>query len=659
MYVSEEETLSLKEVCEILSVSSATVGNWIRLGKLTASEDGKTFPKSLIEKLAEDIRSGKDGRLKSRRNKKGTSGKTLYAGYILNERNVRAAENMVAGCGSLDENELRTMLAYFAVMLYDSSAGTSFADNFFDAGDAHLTSDSVFNSLISDLLGGNSRLAGIPENIKFISECRLEFVPGEDTLGLVYMSLSDLGKRKRTGSYYTPMKTVLSLTDSLLSRADLRDKPICDPCCGTGNFLIGLLGKGVKAEYLYGQDIDVISVLTARINLFLLDRTLTRETLVSHIVCGNTLVHTFDGKFAAVLGNPPWGSVFSEEDVKYLSENYRTAKSKGTESYDLFIEKGFDMLEPDGCLAYVLPEALLSVASHKPARACILENGSFEFVEYLGSAFSGVQCPAVILGVRKDWRGSTENCLVRMNGESFTINENRKPDASLFSFNMNDSEYRCLNAISSVKNAVYLAGNAKFALGIVTGNNKEYIRTSAEEGCEAVLKGSDILRFSIKKPENYIRFVPEKFQQAAPEEMYRAEEKLLYRFICEVPVFAYDSKRTLSLNSCNILIPRIEGLDVKYILAVLNSSAAAYFITKKFNSVKLLRSHIEALPIPMISAEKQRPVIKKADRMINSRENIIDLYRELDNDIMDLYMLSEADKKIIWDCLKDKYLFLK
>ena len=161
----------------------------------------------------------------------------------------------------------------------------------------------------------------------------------------------------------------------------------------------------------------------------------------------------------------------------------------------------------------------------------------------------------------------------------------------------------------------FLKENAKFALGIVTGNNKEYISTEKQSDNELVLKGSDIQRYKVCPSGNYIRFEPESFQQVAPIEIYRAKEKLLYRFISEVPVFTYDNKQTLSLNSCNIVIPEIDGLAIKYVLAILNSSVVAFFISKKFNSVKLLRSHIEQVPIPIVSAEEQDSIIKKVDRM--------------------------------------------
>ena len=158
---------------------------------------------------------------------------------------------------------------------------------------------------------------------------------------------------------------------------------------------------------------------------------------------------------------------------------------------------------------------------------------------------------------------------------------------------------------------------------------------------------------------NYIRFAPESFQQVAPVEMYRAKEKLLYRFICEVPVFTYDDQQTLSLNSCNIVIPDVDGLEMKYILAILNSSVAAYFVSKRFNSVKLLRSHIEQMPIPVVSMDIQTSIIKKVDRIMNSSENISGLYEDLDSDIMQLFGLSGAHRDIIKKSLCKKNLFLR
>lgn len=657
---ADTEKLSLNQVCEILSISTATAKNWIRLGKLTVSEDGKFFEKAYIENLASEIKNGKDTRLKSRRNKKSVHGNVLYQDYVENENNRNVVGSILEACSHISEEEMRVIIAFFASQLYHQSREIVVPNNDFEKL-ITVSNDFTFNALIADLIGNIDLNSFDYTNIQFIFKLNVSFIPREDTLGFIYISLRDLNQRKQTGAYYTPAQTVRRLIDNLFADGlCLEDRTFCDPCCGTGNFLIGLLEQGVSAGSLYGQDIDELSILIARINMFLLNEDWSKEQLDTHFVCGNTLENTFSKSFSVVLGNPPWGYNFTKEEIAFLLNHYKTGKSKGMESYDLFIEKGIELLEKDGYMVYVLPEALLGVASHSQARKLILENTSFKFVSYLGNAFAGVQCPAVILGVKKDSKGTTEQCRVLFNDTEFVIDKNRDLDASLFSFNMSDSQYDCLKAIEGVKNARYLANNAKFALGIVTGNNKEYIKDSKENGYEIVLKGSDILRYAIKDTNNYICFAPESFQQVAPTELYRAKEKLLYRFISEVPVFTYDNKQMLSLNSCNILIPQIEGMGIKYVLAVLNSSVAAYFLSQKFNSVKLLRSHIESLPIPMVSAEIQEEIVKKVNLiMTSSKNNIASLYAELDEDIFSIYSLSLEQRSTIKAALCGKTTFLK
>lgn len=652
------EDISIDEVCDILSISKATAKNWIKLGKIQTESDGKSFNKIYIEKLAKAIKSGKDGRLKSRRNKKNVSGKVLYKDYIKNDVNRTVVENILSTCDCVSEDELRIILVYFAIQLFCQSNNTDFYDNPLVIKNSNFTGCSIFNELLSDLLGTINLEEIDLSNISWIFNSKVQFVPTEDTLGFVYISLRDLSRRKQTGAYYTPEKNVNALIDDLFYYIDVDNATFCDPCCGTGNFLIGLLNRGVNADNVYGQDIDEISVMITRINMYLLNNLLTKDELYSHFVIGNTLENTFVKKFSVILGNPPWGYNYSKDEKAYLLSTYRTAKIKGMESYDLFIERGLDLLQDNGYMAYILPEALLSVSSHLQARKIILKETSFSFVNYLGNAFSGVQCPSIILGLKKDGQSSLLNCRVKSDDTTFTIRKERSFGATSFSFNMNDDEYACLEAISRVKSARYLANNAKFALGIVTGNNKEYIKTSYADGCEIVLKGCDILRYSTKETNNYIKFEPKLFQQVAPTELYRAEEKLLYRFISEVPVFTYDNKQMLSLNSCNILIPQINGMNIKYILAVLNSSVAAFYFKKKFNSVKLLRSHIESLPIPEVDFVTQSKIIEKVDRIMNSTENISGLYAELDNDIMMAFSLTINQMRTIQSALQGKNLFL-
>ena len=159
-----------------------------------------------------------------------------------------------------------------------------------------------------------------------------------------------------------------------------------------------------------------------------------------------------------------------------------------------------------------------------------------------------------------------------------------------------------------------------------------------------ILKGSDISKYHINPTTNYIVFKPESFQQIAPTEMYRAPEKLLYRFISSQLVFAYDNTQMLSLNSCNIVIPKLREINIKYILAILNS-----IYKKEFNSIKVLRSHIESMPIPITDAATQDKIISVTNKLITglNGEQLYAQYDTLDSMICDLFHLTNTERNII------------
>lgn len=655
-----QKGLTVDDVCKTLSISKATAKNWIRLGKIVPDIGDQLFSTEYVEKFVAELKSGKNTKLKSRRNKKSATGKVLYKDYVHTASNQKLVADLLELGIIENERDLLIVLANFAVQLYYQSRNIPFGNSNVLLDFLSQEQTSEFHILIKNLIGKDTVAPALINKLLPVLSKEILFVKGEDSLGFVYISLQDIGQRKSSGAYYTPEKVVGELIDRLYKNdPNLGSKTICDPCCGTGNFLLSLGTKGIDYANLYGQDIDSISVFLSRINIALMAPEMSAVDIQSRIIVGNTYFETFTQKFDVIVGNPPWGSDFSEEDALRCRKLFKTAVGKSIESYNLFVEKALSMLNHKGVLAFVLPEAILSVAAHDTVRRMMIATCSFKFISYLGNVFSGVQCPSIILGIAPDDEKTVIGCRVSTENDTFVISKPRTFSDGTLSFNVSDEENECLNAISNIENVVYLKGNAKFALGIVTGNNKKYISTEKRDDNEVVLKGSDIQRYGMTSSGNYIRFAPESFQQVAPVEMYRAKEKLLYRFICEVPVFTYDDQQTLSLNSCNIVIPDVAGLEMKYILAILNSSVTVYFISKKFNSVKLLRSHIEQMPIPVVPMDIQTSIIKKVDRIMNSSENISGLYEDLDSDIMQLFGLSGAHRDIIKKFLRKKNLFLR
>ena len=112
-------------------------------------------------------------------------------------------------------------------------------------------------------------------------------------------------------------------------------------------------------------------------------------------------------------------------------------------------------------------------------------------------------------------------------------------------------------------------------------------------------------------------------------------------------MFAYDNGKTLSLNSANILIPDIAGLDIFFVMAVLNSSVASFYFSKRFNSVKMLRQHIEAMPIARPSDELQERIVLLARQLAGGASGSSELYRSLDELVFQIYGLDDGQRHLV------------
>ena len=186
---------------------------------------------------------------------------------------------------------------------------------------------------------------------------------------------------------------------------------------------------------------------------------------------------------------------------------------------------------------------------------------------------------------------------------------------------------------------VTLKNQAEWALGIVTGNNKKYLLPLPKEGHEAIYRGRDIEKYKFVKASSFIEFCPDNLQQVAPAWKYRAQEKLIYRFISKYLVFAYDDQQRLTLNSANTVIPKIDGYPIKVILALFNSSLYQFIYQKKFSSIKTLRGNLEQLPLPLWDGAIFGKIVSKVDEIIDSK----DCYDELDTFIMKSFNFSERE----------------
>jgi hypothetical protein len=192
----------------------------------------------------------------------------------------------------------------------------------------------------------------------------------------------------------------------------------------------------------------------------------------------------------------------------------------------------------------------------------------------------------------------------------------------------------------------YNLGNSIWALGIVTGDNKSKLKNHAEGGLEKIYTGKEIMPYRLKPAKNYIHYDRKQLQQVAKEEYYRAKEKLVYKFISNRLVFAYDNTSSLFLNSANILIPQIPNMSIKTVLGFLNSELYQYLYRTLFSEIKILKGNLIELPFIDITEEQDNIISNYVQNILKGDDNAI---IQLQEEIYKLFNITDSEKKYIKD----------
>jgi SAM-dependent methyltransferase len=628
----------------MLSVSPATVRNWIRHDYLRPyrRSTGIMFGYEEVHNLHDKIRSGWITRCASRANKVKSRRSFIPEEYLLDRSGRSKIEKAVSYITDrgIDFNRAFFVLVLNRLFAEDLAAGqdmSRFIRDGFKIPQKKLLS--------RELSCWHEELGRFRISKEYNSLLGIELPRQRDILGLMYQSLLREGDKVASGSYYTPDHIV----NEIASMASGSTR-VLDPCCGTGQFLLAFAEKTGDPAVLYGTDIDHLAVRIARINLMLAFRDIDFEPQVyrSNFLLENSFAGNEDGRFDMIATNPPWGLHYSRQELDHLQVCHPEIKS--FESFSFMLKKSIELLRVGGRLSFILPESILNVHAHSDIRNYILASTRIERIIHLGRVFKNVFTPVIRLDLVK---GGGTGRLIYVSGRKVnSIDQTRFVNNAGFVFDINieKRDARILEKTYGPKHTT-LAGQADWALGIVTGNNRKYLRADmAGAGYEPICKGRDVAHYFLGEPSSFIKFTPDVFQQSAPEHKYRTAEKLIYRFISNRLIFAYDNHGLLTLNSANIMIPRREHYPIKAVLALFNSSLYQFIFQKKFSSIKVLRSHLEQLPLPLWSGSEIESLISLADGVLDRRVAL----EEVDRFVMNAFGLTDGEQMYVLRSISKK-----
>ncbi len=481
------------------------------------------------------------------------------------------------------------------------------------------------------------------------------------------------------------MATKKRLLDQLTAyREWLLGITICDPACGSGAFLNAAL-QFLMAEHklidemeakltgselifpniensilennLYGVDINEESVEIARLALWLRTAKPHRKlsSLNNNIKCGNSLISdpaiagdkAFDwqaefpqvfakGGFDVVIGNPPYVQA-AEQDKEYYKQNYPAIEGH-IDLFEIFIQKGMEILKNKGQFAFINPNTILSnLYSQKLRRKMVYEYGLREVLNFSMDVFQDPTVHTCIILMNKGVQYPEIKVKQKIkSAEDISLPFDYSVPVSDIEMNANFSFDLTLNAN---ERALFKKLQKYSTLGdfcflrqcIKTGNDPEYVKLSNDilpEPWKKSLRGKGMSRYTIKEENVYLKYGNWLARNWNNTSFYECQ-KIAVRETGDRINACLDTENRYFLSSLYAVYPKNEyNMDtLKILLAILNSRFATFFVQKiafdltEGAFTKIRTNQLGRLPLPEFGDETKQ-LSSLADKMLSLNKDL-------------------------------------
>ncbi len=156
--------------------------------------------------------------------------------------------------------------------------------------------------------------------------------------------------------------------------------------------------------------------------------------------------------FDVIIGNPPYGALFSENELNYFRNRYQTSVWRG-ESYLMFMEQGIKLLKRNGYLGFIIPDTLTNLGFTKPAREFLLRNSRLKEIVRLPSyVFIQASVDTIVLITEKDIytdKFHPSNVSVRSFGKKQLITSIENPQREFYTKTKDWFEQKFFNLLTN------------------------------------------------------------------------------------------------------------------------------------------------------------------------------------------------------------------
>ena len=452
--------------------------------------------------------------------------------------------------------------------------------------------------------------------------------------------------------------------------------------------------KRILLNNIYGVDIDPQAVEVTKLSLLLKvlegenQDTLERQMklfkeralpdLGSNIKCGNSLIgpdfyqgeqmdllnsedmyriNPFDwakefpeimkvGGFDVVIGNPPYGMVTSGIQKDYFQKSFASTEGR-FDNYELFLEKGTKLCRERGLLGFIVPSPLLTNLYTRKLRTYLLEQCAIkEIVNFGMDVFEDPTIHTCIIIVSQ---GHIIKNNVKVRKQVLAKDELRnefdyeipqsllgKNENAAFDIFVDPTSQQILKRLQTLTQPL---GEICFIRQCIkTGNDQAHVQLSIRHPgspWKPTLRGKSISRYSTHEINLYVKY-GEWLARNWKNKTFYETPKIAVRETGSQIIATLDLENRYFLSSLYAIYPKspIEGISLKYLLGLLNSSVATYYVKMvaldftKGAFTKFRTNQLARLPIRIIDFSDPKDKARHA-KMVELVERMLSLHKEL------------------------------
>ena len=481
--------------------------------------------------------------------------------------------------------------------------------------------------------------------------------------------------------------------------------------------------RNIIENNIFGVDINEESVEITKLSLFLKIARKNKKLidLSKNIKNGNSLVDNKEfvgeiafrwkdnfkkiydqGKFDIVIGNPPWGAEFGDDELEYIKSKNQEIIVRMIDSFMFFMNLSLELVSDTGKIGMIVPDVILYQKDNEKLRKTILDNIDLSKIVNLGdNVFEDVTRPSCITVLSKTSKKTTEiiDISKEKNKDILNAKSLRIPKDTFYYTPMNIfpttnvEGYKLLKSLKSTSPLYDSIDSDGIQRGISPDYNdafivdKKSIETHNLEKTKlkkTVTGGKDVKKYYIKPVKKYLIYTSRKddfrkipnicnyilrfknnitckevkqgkhpiFSLHRPRKshIFEKEQKILGVITSDKIITAIDKEQLYPTDGVYLFSPKQE-INAKYLVAVLNSIMFTYLyrlytleIGRPLAQIK--PKILETIPLPIVDNSRQEEMEAKADIIIGLKKKKYSKKRKFIRLIKSNFSIEKTSKKL-------------